>query len=336
MGWLRLFLAYLVALSHAGFGIAGYNPGVIAVVSFFLLSGYVMTVLLDRHYRTADRAFAFYLDRAARLFPQFGFYCLATLVLMSVLPIANPFLANCTAAKVALNAAILPLDFFQFTSIESCMLIPQAWSLGLEMSFYLVAPIIVVAPAALRWMVLGSIVVFAAAYGGAINTDAFGYRLLPGTLFIFAVGAAFAKPVLWRWFPAAVWAGSAILLCGLYLHRPFLELPHSKEVLAGLVIGIPVLYVLKDRPFGALDEVLGNLSYGVFLNHFFCIYVLQAAGIEIVRLRHVALLIAVSTVLSAVSYLVIERPALQWRRRIRYGRFDRHETDRARTEMGCA
>ena len=50
MGYYRLILALLVAASHAGLTFGRFNPGEIAVVSFFLLSGYVMTALIDRHY----------------------------------------------------------------------------------------------------------------------------------------------------------------------------------------------------------------------------------------------------------------------------------------------
>ncbi len=64
----------MVAMSHAGFRIHGYNPGVVAVISFYLLSGNVMTMLLEKYYKQPSAIPTFYLDRAARLFPQFLFY----------------------------------------------------------------------------------------------------------------------------------------------------------------------------------------------------------------------------------------------------------------------
>ena len=53
MGLLRLFLAYMVLLSHAGVRIATYNGGVVAVIGFYLISGYVMAGLLRRYYDDA-------------------------------------------------------------------------------------------------------------------------------------------------------------------------------------------------------------------------------------------------------------------------------------------
>lgn len=71
MGRLRYFLAIMVVLSHTQVDFLGFAPGVTAVVSFFLISGYVMTLLIGRHYNSPDRIGLFYLDRAARLYPQF-------------------------------------------------------------------------------------------------------------------------------------------------------------------------------------------------------------------------------------------------------------------------
>src|SRR4051812_4441983 len=71
LGTLRLVLALLVALSHANVKIGGLNPGVMSVVCFYLISGYVMTGLLRDHYSNVRRIPYFYLDRALRIFPQY-------------------------------------------------------------------------------------------------------------------------------------------------------------------------------------------------------------------------------------------------------------------------
>jgi peptidoglycan/LPS O-acetylase OafA/YrhL len=71
VGTLRFVLAIVVALSHTGTVFLGYNTGVVAVVSFFMISGYVMALLIEKHYGSVGRVGHFYLDRAARLFPQF-------------------------------------------------------------------------------------------------------------------------------------------------------------------------------------------------------------------------------------------------------------------------
>ena len=80
LGSLRLLLALTVALSHANFRIGSLNPGVVAVIGFYLISGYVMAGLIRRHYQQPGKALAFYLDRAIRLLPQYLVYASLTLV----------------------------------------------------------------------------------------------------------------------------------------------------------------------------------------------------------------------------------------------------------------
>src|SRR5262245_54544738 len=135
MGTYRLFLAIMVALSHLGITFFSINTGISAVVSFFLISGFVMTALIQKSYPTADRVSAFYLDRAMRLFPQFLFYLAVSLGVALLLRPQSVYLSDLTPVKVALNALMIPLNFFMVGDLMTGMLIPQAWSLGLEAVF---------------------------------------------------------------------------------------------------------------------------------------------------------------------------------------------------------
>jgi peptidoglycan/LPS O-acetylase OafA/YrhL len=55
VGFYRLLLAMLVAISHMGVTFMGVNPGAAAVVSFLIISGFVMTSLIERTYNTPER-----------------------------------------------------------------------------------------------------------------------------------------------------------------------------------------------------------------------------------------------------------------------------------------
>jgi hypothetical protein len=63
----RLALAVCVLFSHFGLFVGGYDQGQSAVIGFFLLSGYVMTLLLGKHYPKLWQAPGFYVDRLARI-----------------------------------------------------------------------------------------------------------------------------------------------------------------------------------------------------------------------------------------------------------------------------
>ncbi|HWW05539.1 acyltransferase [Collimonas sp.] len=312
MGIYRLLLAIAVLLSHLGITFRGRNIGVFAVVSFFILSGYVMTVLSDRHYRQLSRVGIFYLDRAMRLFPQFLFYFCLTLLLIATAHPWSPYIGDLTPAKILLNASMLPLNFFPY--FLNCQIIPQAWSLGLESQFYLVFPLLLICRA--RGPVfIASIAFFMLAYCGILNADTWGYRMLPGTLFMFLLGSYIHRT------PSKAGLFAAyLLICAMFaslaMHRAW-QLPFTFEVLAGLVFGVPVVWALTKLSFGWIEELAGNLSYGVFLNQFFLIWLFQSIGIRGDSWWYVYALIASSIAVSAVSYVLVERPVIRLRRALR-------------------
>ena len=322
MGFLRLALAVAVVLSHLSVRFFTFNPGVVAVVSFLMISGYVMTLLIDRHYADLSRIPVFYIDRVYRLFPQFLLYASATVLLVRFGVSPPNFMSACTSAKLAANVAMLPLGYTAQVGLEGCQIMPQAWSLGLEFSFYLVAPwlLLAVRRSALRAIMVGSAIVFIVAVFGLLNTDQWGYRLLPGTLFIFMTGIALTdEERIGKAAPYLVFALACALFAATRVWRPLYALHYNKEVLVGLIVGIPVLAVLKQRRFSAADEFLGNLSYGVFLNHNLVFWLIERyTGRPELNAPLATLGIAVSVGLAAATHWLVERPVLSLRRRIRY------------------
>ena len=314
MGVYRFFLALCVLYSHAFGNVLGKNPGVMAVISFFVISGYVMTLLIQKHYSTPGSIPAYLLDRAMRLFPQYIIYLAITLTVLLTVGLENEFVEKIDLGRVILNALILPVGFYMFGLYHS-LYIPPAWSLGLEMSFYLVFPFYLLMTSSVQQLVLlCSLGVAVAAYCGIINTDWFGYRLLPGTFFIFSLGAALAAPTRFHvlLLPAVV-TGSSIAAFASLMWPDVLGVPHNFEVSSGIVIGVAAVALLKSSEFSQMDEFLGSLSYGVFLNHYLLIMI--AETYQIAMWPFVPL---VSIVMAWISSWLVEQPALrlrrQWRR----------------------
>ncbi|MEN9356467.1 MAG: hypothetical protein RL695_638 [Pseudomonadota bacterium] len=322
MGFYRFFLALLVAVSHTGINVYGFNPGVVAVISFFLLSGYVMTQLIRKYYLQPARISRFYLDRAARLFPQYLFYFTLASLFLYISDMPTIFTHKLNATKWLLNIPILPLGFYQWL-LDGATVLPQAWSLGLEMCFYLVIPwlLLCCSRGQIHALAAASFLIFLTAFTGLIDTDAFGYRLLPGTLFMFLVGAAFAEDDTARsarLFRHAITAAAAILLAFACWQTRYYALPYNKEVLLGLLLGLVALSLLRHRSRSAPDEFFGNLSYGVFLNHFIVIWWLRKHyDIEAYGGFDVIMLLLISTLMATASFYFVERPAIHWRHSIR-------------------
>lgn len=317
MGVYRLLLAVLVALSHMGINFAGLNPGVVAVISFLIISGFVMTSLIERNYNALSKVGLFYVDRALRLYPQFLFYlCLSCVVIYFLLP-GTPQAAELTFRHIIANLAIVPLDFYMF-GLAGTELMPPAWSLGLELCFYLAIPFLLIFKLRGAAFVL-SVAVFLVACLGYINTDVYGYRLLPGVLFMFLCGSYLhGKQAKGRLIVAGTLVGAAVLfvaiMAGWIERRPF-----NAEVTLGVALGIPAVFLLTKLRQHPLDEFFGNISYGVFLNHFVAMYLLRALWPLAYIGWYVEAVVVLSFVMSIVSYHAVERPVLKLRHKLRAG-----------------
>ena len=317
MGVYRLLLAVLVALSHMGIKFAGLNPGVVAVISFLIISGFVMTSLIERNYNALSKVGLFYVDRALRLYPQFLFYlCMSCAVIYFLLP-GTPQAAELTFRHIVANLTIVPLDFYMF-GLAGTELMPPAWSLGLELCFYLAIPFLLIFK--LRGVaVVLSVAVFLVACLGYINTDVYGYRLLPGVLFMFLCGSyLYGKQAKGRLIVAGTLVGAALLfiaiMAGWIERRPF-----NAEVTLGVALGIPAVFLLTKLRQHPLDEFFGNISYGVFLNHFVAMYLLRALWPLAYIGWYTEAVMVLSFVMSIVSYHAVERPALKLRHKVRAG-----------------
>lgn len=319
MGLYRLVLAFMVMLSHAGIGLYEYNLGVVAVISFFILSGYVMSILIYGHYSQPSDIPDFYLDRATRLFPQFLFYMLATLLCVLFLQIDFPGADRITNLGWLFSFMMLPLGYYMYWA-DGVLVMPQAWSLGLELSFYLVIPwlLISISRNGVSRLAYVSFAIFLLACSGGINTDHFGYRLLPGTIFMFLIGWFFYLSDAPSRQVILIFLLSVVALFLVVQNSSLYMLPYNKEVLVGLAVGICMVGMLSRMRFSRVDEFLGNLSYGVFLNHFLLIWLIkQSMGIDNLGIQEIFLLMALSGSAAAITFFLIERPFLKLRRNIR-------------------
>jgi peptidoglycan/LPS O-acetylase OafA/YrhL len=320
LGSLRLILAIAVAASHANFRIAGLVPGVIAVVGFYLISGYVMAGLIRRHYSQPTAAPVFYLDRALRLLPQYLIYLSLALTWHLYTQTENYHLSHPpTATDIINNLLIVPLNYFMWNGADHYALIPPAWSLGAEIQFYLIAPFLLTWPKRLLVVGLLSLGVYLAALSGLINSDWYGYRLLPGVLLFFLLGALIQQHHHQKQGSRAtaitvmvVLAATAAL--GLLQYHGTLDQPFNAETLVGLMLGISLLHTLATRPRTRWDDLAGNLSYGVFLNHFLVFWTIYPQGVSAGQFPG---FLAISIALAWLTQHYIEQPLLRWRQTLR-------------------
>ena len=325
MGTLRYLLAVLVLLSHAGVNIAGHHPGVMAVAVFYAISGYVMAALIQRHYSQAAAAPRFYLDRLLRIYPQYGIYALAAALWYAATAQPTAFLQHAPSLQELINnILIVPLNYYMYNGADQFTLIPPAWSLGAELLFYLLAPWLCRFWNVAVGLALASLGVQVLAWHGVLHSDWWGYRLLPGVLWIFVLGMAMQRLQAKQQQKYAQRLSLAVpVLCGSVVYylwmRGLLGRHYTLEVLTGVAIAMPALHACTRWPASALwrglDIHLGNISYGVFLNHFLLMWLLSWQA----PLSHLQLmgLVFFSTLLSLCTFWWVEAPAVKWRRRLR-------------------
>ncbi len=276
-GYLRLFLAILVMLSHLNIRFFTLNQGVFAVTIFYILAGFVVSYLYssiipNRKYKIL----LFYRDRIDRIFPLYLYILILTIIFLLLTNYGNP---NFTPLKLFYNITIIPLNYYMYIDSTiltnpSWCLIPPAWSLGTELQAYLLLPFALISLRFRYFSLFFSFIIYILANFTLLQPDYFGYRFIIGVFFIFLIGTSIQeskyKPLI------LIWILTLILILTLtYLNLE--KTAYSRETSLGILIGIPLIYILsKVKTKLPFNSLFGSLSYAIFLSHFLSIWIIDA------------------------------------------------------------
>ncbi len=327
--------------------IAALGLGWAGVDLFFVLSGLLITGILVDTLGGRGWWSSFLVRRALRIFPLYYLALALFGWLGPALGLIDPwtfgrwgwwYWAYLGNWAFAFQQVIPPLSHF--------------WSLAVEEQFYLGWPLVVLAARGRRlaWVagalfLAGPLLRAWVVYGTGWPAGS-AYRVTPGRLDQLALGAllavslrdAWLRPLLLRAWPALAAGGAAgFLALGLAngpfdMHRAPLELwSHTLLGLAfaGLLVaavategtGAPLQRLLRARPL----QVLGRVSYGVYVLHYF-VHLTALAwlgarpwGAALLGDRagyalYAALGAGGSVALAEVSWRLVERPALSLKR----------------------
>ena len=303
----------------------------IPVDVFILLSGYVIYGLLDRKHES----YGPYLVR--RLFRIFPLYLLVLAVSCAMLPVMLQAIASApmvSAEKLELLTMVrqavagFPLHLVFHLPLaqglastafpaEPWLILTQAWSLSLELQFYLIAPLIALALRPDLKTAVIAVVVLLCLVMVPDMTEAFigGPKL---TLFGIGIGCYL---FVWRKFDRRLLAGAIAVLCVVYLAI------HGKAELLTLPIWFAALgaaYARHIQPLRWLDAILssrimvffGERSFSTYLSHLIplygLMYLLDRSGVSypIYAVALVAGTLGLTTLLSIVFFAWIERPGI--------------------------
>lgn len=315
MGFLRLLLAVCVIASHSN-GILGLHliGGELAVQSFFIISGFYMTMILNEKYNSYN---LFISSRFIRIYPLYIITLLFSFIIgliflksnikpEGLLNYYNTYVNSLSISTILILAITNIFIFFQdiimflginhlngnvfFTAnfqnsnppLYLFLLIPQAWSISIEMFFYLLAPFIVKRKLIVILLLI-SISLFIRLYlASAYNlvNDPWSYRFFPSEIVFFLLGTLCYKIYISNWLTKItnkqIYMGCLLLILITVLYNPLnrflfnVNFPYVIYIVLIFFL-IPLLFKLtKNWKF---DKLIGELSYPVYLIHYLVIII---------------------------------------------------------------
>ena len=329
MGLVRVYLAVCVVLIHCKLTLP-FTAGHFAVEIFFIISGFYMALVLNEKYTEANPA-RFYLARYLRLWPTY------IVVLLFATSFLRPF--------PAFPADLLTKVYFYFSTItlfghdtmwfalptpdglalstsvrtnhvlSSVSGMPHMWSVGVELTFYALAPLV-----ARRWRAILVAFVLAVALHVWITVafDRESPVVLRTPLNFFWL---FLSGMLgyWVWravkprldavpLPAILVAATAVVATGtlIYMRRHV-----NDDVLLVIfaVLLIPAYHYTRKAEW---DRATGELSYPIYVVHYPLVVYFWPAGDVNMSL----VVVALTAVASVALHLAVVRPIDSWRTRI--------------------
>lgn len=297
MGLLRFYLAASVAVGHTGIfypnSTISMLNGPAAVQLFFLISGFYIGLVLNTKYHSLSD---FYFNRFLRLFPTYWFVIVVSIVVPSLFGIQNFIVKILYAPSLTFGSEFLLIFssififgsdiimfFYQasdgmhftpdFRSLPVGQLwifhpIPPAWSLPLEIYFYILAPLLVKSVRALIVVIVISTVLRCLFYMFLYKNDPWSYRFFPFEIGIFAAGSLAYK---WRHPLKKVGrlaAPLSTLFLTAYSFKLFGDISILKNgcLIACYFVSLPYLFELtRDN---RVDRFIGELSFPFYIVHF--------------------------------------------------------------------
>lgn len=327
MGVIRFMLALAVIIAHASaiFGLQLVS-GEVAVQTFFIISGFYMALILTEKYVGKNASFYLFIsNRLLKLYPIY--WCILVMAVSFSLfsffksgaagsekinglltALSNKSMTIPTFLWYCISSIFLVFqDWFIFLGLNAdgsisfvknfhtspntmmrFLFLPQAWTIGLEITFYLMAPFLVKrSNKVLLGILMVSVLIRATLYYFGMYKDPWSYRFFPSELMYFLVGifvyrfyvtiknlqTTFINRVKLIALPLVViltityqWLNQSIA----YVAYPFI-----------VAFLIPFIFIkFKNNTF---DLKIGELSYPMYMSHITLLILIQKTHIPILQ-----------------------------------------------------
>lgn len=280
---IRAIAIATILLFHAG--VTALSGGFIGVDIFFVISGYLISTIIQSDVRNGSFSLMeFYRRRVARIFPALF------VLIWTVLAVAPFLLLPGEIRETALSAAAASgfssnIYFWQgvnyFAGDADSKILIHTWSLGVEEQFYLIYPALLICVAKWTPRSLKLLLVFLVLASFLIDLrwglrhSPSGFYLLPGRMWELGLGgliAIGAFPSLSTWLrQLAVIGGILMLIAGVVLIDESAAFPAPWAVLPCVGTALLIAYGPGTMSVRGLSlgpvRWLGQISYSVYLWH---------------------------------------------------------------------
>ncbi|MCU0432954.1 MAG: acyltransferase [Bacteroidia bacterium] len=309
MGSLRLLLASAVVLYHSYhiFGVR-MTGGMASVQAFYMISGFYMALILNEKYTSPGSWKLFLSNRFLRIYPLYWAVLLIVL-LVSVIgyfTAGNSFFLyswigyfsqlrwSTILLFIVINLFLFGGDWLFFSIIGkndgmlhyassafvgspqtfTFLLVPQAWSVGAELSFYLLAPLLVRRSWWIQVIIVGASL-FLRYYlvtEKFRSWDPWSYRYFPNEIALFLLGSLcwqiyhrLKNITIPAWIGPAAWAIILVSVIG-FDFAAFVGEDIRPFVFYGLLF-LCLPFIFRWSKDFAADRWLGELSYPLYIGH---------------------------------------------------------------------
>jgi peptidoglycan/LPS O-acetylase OafA/YrhL len=318
MGFIRLLLAISVIIADTsaifGFNIVG---GSYAVQSFYIISGFYMSLILNEKYVGKNDSYLLFLsNRLLRLYPVYWTVLVIMLVhsLVLFLKTGHPaytiglFLQYQHQMKLSTicylifaNIFLVSQDLVMFLGLNihtgglfftkdfsltdpklfSFLFVPQAWTIGVEILFYIVAPFLVRRSIIVVGLIMGlSLLSVVWIVHAGLPADPWLDRFFPAQLVYFLAGnlsyRAYKK-IQDRKIKKFYLLGITLSLILFILFFFKLNFPR-KTTLYFILFASALPFIFKYTKRLKIDNKIGELSYPVYISHMFVYTLIGGLG----------------------------------------------------------
>ena len=335
MGILRLLLAISVLLAHSS-SVFGVNlvGGQAAVQAFYIVSGFYMALILKEKYIGNYNSYKLFItNRLLRLFPVYW----AVIILVLIVGFLSYFLTDghkiigleaysnninnfdfiSIVFLVFTNIFMVFQDWVMFMGIDitnsefffttnfketspqlyKFLLVPQAWTIGLEITFYLIAPFLLrLKVKYIILLMLISAAIRVVLYYFGYSNDPWSYRFFPSELFFFLLGIL--AYYIYKIIPLPTVRQKYLLfylIIFLTFIYSFFQFPGKIYLyLFIFFLVLPSVFSLSKK--WKKDRSIGELSYPLYISHYFLLNIMIYFKIE----SNKGLILLISTLLLSI------------------------------------